>query len=57
MTTDDPAPGRSAFSTAPAPVEIPHASGPSSATSADGSTATRALAAQIEYEANDDCPK
>src|ERR1700722_4408712 len=57
MTTDAPAPGRSAFSTAPAPVEIPHASGPSSSTSADGSTTTSARAAQIEYDANDDCPK
>jgi hypothetical protein len=57
ITTDDPAPGRSAFSTAPAPVEIPQASGPSSATSADGSTTTSARAAQTEYDANDDWPK
>src|ERR1700722_13670539 len=57
MTTDDPAPGRSAFSTAPAPVDIPHASGPSSSTSAAGSTTTSARAEQIEYDANDGCPK
>ena len=57
MTSDEPAPGRSAFSTAPAPVEIPQASGPSSVTSADGSTTTKALAEQIEYDANDDWPK
>src|SRR6201996_8403886 len=56
-TIDDPAKGRSALSTAPAPVEIPQARGPSSDTSTSAGTGTRALAAQIEYDANDDWPK
>src|SRR3977135_3359022 len=54
---DDPAKGRSALSTAPAPVEIPQASGPRMETSVSSGTFTRALAAQIEYDANDDWPK
>src|SRR6185437_16551479 len=54
---EDPVKGRSALSTAPAPVEIPQARGPRMDTSTSAPTGTRAFAAQIEYDANDDCPK
>src|SRR5215472_18420453 len=54
---EEPTPGRSAFSTAPAPVEIPHASGPRISTGASAGTGTSALAAHTEYVANEDWPK
>src|SRR6516165_12820720 len=54
---EDPVHGRSTFSTAPAPVEIPHASGPRGSIGASGATGTSAFAAHTEYVANEDWPK
>ena len=57
MTTDAPAGGRSTLSIAPAPVAIPHDSGPMSATGAWAGTGTRLEAEHTENDANDDWPK
>src|SRR5215469_5821877 len=57
MTTDDPTGGRSTFRIAPAPVAIPHDSGPSTSTGASLGTGTSADAEHTEYDANEDWPK
>lgn len=56
-TTEEPTGGRSALSTAPAPVPIPQARGPRIATGASAATGTSDEAGQIEYVANEDWPK
>ena len=53
----DPAGGASALNTAPAPVERPQASGPSSSIGASSATLTTLRSHVIARVANDDCPK
>jgi hypothetical protein len=54
---DDPAGGLSLFSTAPAPVWMPHPSGPSRCIGAAGSTFTTDRSDTFETVEKDDCPK
>ena len=57
MAMLDPAGGASALNTAPAPVDSPQASGPSSSIGASGATLTTLRSQVITRVANDDWPK